>query len=338
MKIKRTDLDWRGLKQKQSLPLEAKIVMSRNRIKSWAEHWDDEVFVAFSGGKDSTALLHLVRQTLGPDVPAVFYDTGLEYPEVRTLVNATPNVVVRRPKMSYRQVVQEHGYPVVSKQTSHMLKMLNNPSDRNENARRLYLTGIKRDGTTSRNFLLAKKWRHLVGAPFKISDACCDVMKKQPAFEYETESGKRPFVGELAYESRNRTKTYLTYGCNAFGLKHPKSMPIAFWTEQDVLQYILDNGLKIASVYGEIRRDAEGTLYTTGEQRTGCIWCMFGAQYTGPDGRNRFQRLAETHPKLYDYCINDMGLGKVMDYVGVNYRPRPSSLPGASSCGTTEDK
>ena len=59
------------LQQKQSLPLEAKIAMTQQRIREWYEHWDGEVYVSFSGGKDSTVLLHIVRQ-MYPDVPAVF--------------------------------------------------------------------------------------------------------------------------------------------------------------------------------------------------------------------------------------------------------------------------
>ena len=55
----------------QSLPLEAKIVKSQLRIREWYEYWNGEVYVSFSGGKDSTVLLHLVRE-LYPDVPLCF--------------------------------------------------------------------------------------------------------------------------------------------------------------------------------------------------------------------------------------------------------------------------
>ena len=72
------------LRQMQSLPLELKILKTQLRIREWYEHWDGDVCVSFSGGKDSSVLLHLVR-SMYPDVPAVFVDTGLEFPEIRAL-------------------------------------------------------------------------------------------------------------------------------------------------------------------------------------------------------------------------------------------------------------
>ena len=99
------------LKQKQSLPLEAKIAMTLRRIREWYEYWDGNVYVSFSGGKDSTVLLHLVRQYY-PDVPAVFSDTGLEFPEIREFVKTVPNVTWLRPALTFKKVIEKHGYVI----------------------------------------------------------------------------------------------------------------------------------------------------------------------------------------------------------------------------------
>ena len=91
------------LRQKQSMPLPAKIIMTENRIRQWYDHWRGQVFISFSGGKDSTVLLHIARR-LYPNIKAVFVDTGLEYPEVRELVHTWDNVDIIRPKKTFRQV------------------------------------------------------------------------------------------------------------------------------------------------------------------------------------------------------------------------------------------
>ena len=52
------------------------------------------------------------------------------------------------------------------------------------------------------------------------------------------------------------------------------------------------------------------------------MFCMFGAHLEKEP--NRFQRMKVNYPKQYDFCIrpieeNGLGLGGVMDYIGVKY-------------------
>lgn len=106
------------LYQMQSLSLDSKISMTRRRIQGWVDEFgEDGVYVSFSGGKDSTVLLHLVRQDY-PNVKAVFIDTGLEYPEIRQFVRTFSNVDILFPKMNFRQVIEKYGYPFISKEVS----------------------------------------------------------------------------------------------------------------------------------------------------------------------------------------------------------------------------
>ena len=106
------------LKQMQSLPLSAKIIMSQRRIREWYEQWDGAVYISFSGGKDSTVLKHLIEHTPGVyDVPSVFVDTGLEYPELRKFAIEHADVVVR-PEMRFDEVIKTYGYPVITKRVA----------------------------------------------------------------------------------------------------------------------------------------------------------------------------------------------------------------------------
>lgn len=161
-----------------------------------------------------------------------------------------------------------------------------------------------------------RKYLFMLDAPFEISNKCCKVMKKSPANEYARKTGRFPIIATMTEESRLRESSWLRYGCNAFESEHPKSNPMSFWTEQDVLEYIRQHDLKICSVYGDIVTDDEETgqitladcglqgfenkqpLHCTGCRRTGCVLCGFGAHIHGDD---RFLKLKETHPKMYQF-------------------------------------
>lgn len=118
------------------------------------------------------------------------------------------------------------------------------------------------------------------------------------------------------------------------------------------MQYIKDEGLEIASVYGDIVTvDADGmeydsllapcgTLKCTGCQRTGCVYCGFGAHLD--KGETRFQRLAKTHPRQYEFCMRggqwvdnpdyDPAAPK-MDGDWLNWNPKKIWVPSKEGLG-----
>lgn len=293
------------LQQMQSLPLAAKVVMTQQRIREWYEHWDGMVYVSFSGGKDSTVLLHLVRD-MYPDVPAVFSDTGLEFPEIREFVKTIPNVTWLKPDMTFRKVLKKYGYPVIGKEQAKWIDEARRGNAEGQ-SRRLY--GIRK-GDKKSTFRISEQWHYLMNAPFKISDECCNEMKKKPMKRYAHETGRVPIIGTMAEESKLRTQHWLQEGCNAYDAKRPTSKPMSFWTEADVWQYIRENNIPYSKVYD------------MGYGRTGCIFCMFGAHFDGQP--TRFQRLQRTHPKLWRYCMKDweaggLGMRQVLEYMGIPF-------------------
>jgi 3'-phosphoadenosine 5'-phosphosulfate sulfotransferase (PAPS reductase)/FAD synthetase len=307
-------MDAGELAQSQALPLGMKIIKSQQRIREWHDHWRGQVYISFSGGKDSTVLLRLARE-IYPDIPAVFCDTGMEYPEVREFARSMPGVETVRPEMNFREVIEKYGYPVVSKMVAQ--KIMQYRAAKSESFKNKLLNGwVLEDGTVSKRFSIPNRWRFLIGSPFKISDECCGLMKKKPFKEYAKKTRSAVITGEMAADSETRLRHYLKSGCNAFDYKRPKSTPLGFWTDQDILEYLRQFSLPYASVYGDII-EHNGRLITTGDERTGCMFCMFGIHLDR--GENRFMRMRRTHPKLWDYCIHKLGCGRVLNYIGIPY-------------------
>jgi len=297
------------LKSLQELSLEDKVTLTKLRITEWYEHWGGKVYVSFSGGKDSTVLLTIARQ-LYPDIKAVYVDTGLEFPEVKQHVKTFDNVDILRPDKSFKQVIDEVGWVFPSKETAKIIEYANSGSRWALNA----LNGKKANGDLDGYKNRYKKWKVLLTSPFKLSSKCCEIMKEQPSRHYATYHNKKQIVGTMTVESARRKQAWIQTGCNAFDSKHPVSKPISFWTEQDVLQYIKDNNVAIPSVYGDVVEDSKGKLKTTGEDRTGCVYCLIGCHLEKGD-RRRFVRLKQTHPKLYEYCMNKLGMKDILDYI-----------------------
>lgn len=309
------------LKYYQALPLDLKVYLTRDRIREWINHYGESgVYVSFSGGKDSTVLLDIVRKDY-PDVEAVFGDTGLEYPEVVAFVKTFDNVTILRLEKNILQVLKESGYPVISKEVSQTIyeariQTKNGLADCYR-MRKLNGTAKEKNGELSRYNI--PQWKFLLDAPFRISHMCCKNMKKKPFERFEKQTGKKAILGMLACESLLRRQRWERYGCNAFQTRRPQSNPLSFWKNNDILTYIHENNLPIASVYGNVipgdgkEIDGQLNLYdltgnyegcrfrTTGCDRTGCMFCLFGAHIE--KGEGRLERMKRTHPRRYEYVM-----------------------------------
>ena len=329
--------DLGDLRQRQALPLEAKVYMTQARIREWYDHFDGNVCVSFSGGKDSTVLARLVRD-LYPEVPLVFCNTGLEFPEIQKFAKKMGAEFVR-PRMSFSEVISKYGYPIISKEVAWAIycarKIVNSPGKEKNNKRykRSELQGKILLKNGERSFFNKDKWLPLCRETrFLMSNKCCQIMKEKPMSDYRKEKGLYPYIGTLAEESQVREASWLKYGCNAFDHAEKRSRPLSFWREQDILQYIKQEGIEIASVYGEIvAYDDSGFEYQpmigvdcrlrcSGCDRTGCIFCGFGIHM---ERTPRFQRLAKTHPRQYEYC---MGGGQWVD--NPDYDPAAPKMDG----------
>lgn len=310
--------------QRKYLPYEVKLKLTATRIREWYDNWSGQVYLAYSGGLDSTVLLHMIRRLIGMQVPAVFSNTGLEYPEIVRFARKASGAFVEIYPMSacgtliqYRDVILNYGYPMVSKEVAAKLRKLRH-GKLSERYRNYLMYGDER-GKFGK---IPEKWKYLINAPFDISEQCCKIMKKEPFKRYNKMTGRVPYIAVTQDEGFQRAHQYAHTGCNIYDAKTVKSQPLGFWTKQDILRYVVENDVEICSIYGDICQHSDGSFFLTGEQRTGCMFCGFGVHMEKEP--NRFQRMQLSHPRCYELCMRSVdqgGLGMTLplDYMDIPY-------------------
>ena len=243
-------------------------------------------------------------------------------------------------------VIQEFGFPVLSKEIAAKIELLANPSERNKTVRHAIITGETGEyggNQTNSRMKMSEKWlkkfagyaneeegTHYCIAPFKVSSKCCYYLKEKPCDDWAKEHNSVPFLGLMASEGGRRAKALMLNGCNYFGESAIRSCPFAIFNREDVLQLALDLKVPVPEVYGEIVRGTDGILRTTGAQRTGCSMCGFGIQLEKRP--HRFDKLYYRNPKEWEYwmfrCVTDeetgeqYGWARVLDYIGVGWQPQ----------------
>lgn len=338
-------------KLKQNLPYEAKVQHAKNRALEFYERMDGQAFVSV-GGLDSITLLLFLR-SIGINVPAVSV-SSLEDKSIQR-IHKQLGVIRLKPTLRddgkpWRKVdiIREFGYPVLSKEIAGKIATLQHPTHKNATVRHAIITGETGEyGGYRKNtrMRMSQKWLELFGgpeneaegtnyktAPFLVSDKCCYYLKERPCADYAKETGRKPYVGLMASEGGRRQKALMLNGCNYYGKTTARSAPFAIFGRQDILRLALDLDVPVPEIYGEIVRDPDGTLRTTGAQRTGCSMCGFGVQLERRP--HRFDQLYARNPEEWDFWMNrcdidedgkPCGWGRVLDYIGVHWTPE--SLP-----------
>lgn len=283
------------------------------------------------GGLDSITLLVFLR-SIGIDCPAISV-SSLEDKSIQKIHKELGVISLKPAKRkdgtyyTKQNILQEFGFPVISKEKAKQINILKNPTDKNIISQKKYLYGIRDNGSYSQ-FKLPEKWIKLFvdeNPNFKVSDKCCRYLKEKPCEDWEKSNNSVPFLGLMASEGGRREMALKIHGCNYWGSKKIRSCPFAIFTKQDLLQLSIELGVPVPEIYGEIKRDCNGTLYTTGEQRTGCSICGFGIQLEKRP--HRFDRMHERNIQEWDFwmkhcCIDNTtgeryGWGRVLSYIGV---------------------
>lgn len=281
------------LRRLQHMPYAWKLQHAIDVVHEFVEHeGEDGVYVSFSGGKDSTVLLHLVR-SLYPGVPAVFANTGIEFPEQVKFVRQFSNVTEVYPVKHFPRIIREDGIVFPSKEVAMYIRDAQNGCRYAVNG----LLGLDTEGRQSRYRARFRKWAYLLGCGVKISPVCCELMKERPLKNYERETGRSPFIGTRAEESFRRAVGWMRGGCNSIHGGRHKSTPLALWTGEDVMQYIRDNRIELSP------------MYRAGLNRTGCMFCPVPIAHG--DMRNVLYA-RDHHPRLHETIMVHHGLGEML--------------------------
>ena len=334
--------------QKQRVPYSIKVKMSEQRIRDFIEECDTRGYNyhVSVGGLDSIVLAHLIER-MGYDVPRVSAST-LEDVSIQR-VHKEMGCIVVAPLKSKIKILQEEGFPVLSKKIANKIDTLAHPTEKNKTVRHAIITGeCGEQGhfATDSKMRLPMTYLKLFGGldkegealgykkpNFAVSHKCCYYLKEAPCDNWAKEHNSVPFLGLMASEGGQRADALEENGCNYFGKTTARSCPFAFYYHSDIVHLAVDLGVHIPEIYGEVKTSKEPNefgdyeYYTTGEQRTGCSMCGFGIQLENRP--HRFDRLWERNPKEWEFWMlrcckhedgTEYGWGEVLDYIGIKWR------------------
>lgn len=327
----------------QQLPYEIKVQRAELRAYEFYEEMQNRGYNCHVsvGGLDSITL-YLFLKSIGINAPAISV-SGIEDKSIQRIHEQLGIIKVSSYK-SKVEVLNEVGFPVISKKIAGRIDLLQHPTEKNKTVRHAIITGeCGAQGHFAKNsrMQLPQKWLELFAgmaneeygtnykeAPFIVSNKCCYYLKEKPCDDWAKEHKSYPYLGLMASEGGQREEALMDHGCNYYGKTVMRSAPFGTFLRQDLLQLALDLKVPIPEVYGEIKRKPNGELHTTLAQRTGCSMCGFGIHIE--ERPHRFDKLRARNPKEWEFwmykCCTDketgekFGWGKVLDYIGVGWK------------------
>jgi 3'-phosphoadenosine 5'-phosphosulfate sulfotransferase (PAPS reductase)/FAD synthetase len=269
-------------------PLQKKIEEAERIIdEAYIKH-NGKLFISFSGGKDSTILRHITKRKY-PDIKVVFSNTTNELPEILRYLKQFPDTIVVDPDMTFKQVIERKGFPLISKEISQKANQLKNSGGRKTQLLRYY-------GSVKGNGILSKKYRFLASQKFNVTAECCQILKKDPLEKWAKKEDLKPLIALMADESMLRQQLSL-YGENTDKKIYP--FLTTNWSESDIWEYAKRYKIRFAECYYDQYKN--GVLIPA-VKRSGCRDCDFGSHLMEED---KFERSRLAYPK---------SLAKVMNY------------------------
>ena len=335
-------------KVKQKQPYWFKVKYARQRAFEFqSECWERNLNYHVSVGGLDSIILYLFLKKIGISDATGISVSSLEDKSIQRIHKALGITRLMPAKRedghcwNKAKIIQEFGFPVLSKEIASKIELLQSPSEENKTVRHAIITGETGEyGGFQKNsrMKLSQRWLELFGGyenenenvnyqkpDFLVSSKCCYYLKEKPCDDWAKENNSVPYLGLMASEGGRREKSLMINGCNYFGKSTIRSAPFAIFNRQDILQLALEmdewyrdvyryklseqSGIPIdeypnsiiPAIYGEIATNTKGELYTTKAQRTGCSMCGFGIQLEHRP--HRFDRLHETNEKEWEFWM-----------------------------------
>lgn len=203
------------------------------------------------GGLDSITL-YIWLHSIGIHVPGITV-SGIEDASIQKIHKALGLEIVRSYK-SKVEILNEVGFPVISKKIAGRINTLQNPTENNKTVRHAIVTGeCGEQGHYAKNsrMQLPLKWLKLFGGyengnegvnygkpdpEIKVSNECCYWLKEKPCDDWAKSHNSSPYLGIMASEGGQREEALIDHGCNYYGKTVIRSAPFAIFMRQDILQ------------------------------------------------------------------------------------------------------
>lgn len=253
---------------------------------------------AFSAGKDSEVLLHILLQHK-PDIPVIYGNTTIEFPECLQFAKKLKqdwhlNYFEARPEVNFWWVVENYGWPLLG-------KTFGVGGVAHKESREQFFDDLMQEGKLTGQYKIQSE--------VPISSACCTFLKERPSIKLQKSMGiDGVFLGILASESRQRMFNFLDYGEFYFAKSQHvhKCHPLAIWTDDDIWAYIKKYNLPYAKLYDMGYYDDFGEWIC--HKRNGCMFCGMDIKFQ----HNHLSIMRRTHPKIWKFLMITKGLGSVL--------------------------